>query len=189
MRVHGPGSSQGPSWLVAIVLFVALLVALQLFRGGGAGRLEEQFAARPAPAGAGGIALPPLPDGVAGLARTAIARIGAGGVAQALTPVAQGSRLKVEITGIEQADAGLRIRGVATNIGQEPLALSLGAFRFTDGAGTVYAPSGDAATTLTPGQRVPLDLTLPVEDRRQLLLDVQLEGDTPLHLVLLQAPE
>lgn len=184
--------SQGPSWITAVVIFAVLLVALQLFRSRvPAGRpLEQQFAARPpAPgAGSGQLVLPPLPSSVAGLARTAVARIGAGSRAAALTPVAESARLRVEITAISAAKGGLQITGFAFNTSAAPLVLSLGAFRFTDGSGMVYAAENDAGTTLQPGQRVALDLVLPIADPSQLILDVELVDQAPLRMILLQDP-
>ena len=190
MRGFGHNRSQGPSWVVAIVIFLLLVLLLQLGRGGmGAGRpLQQQFAASPPRAGTGRLVLPPLPSSVAGLARTAAARISSGGRAVALTPVAESSRLRVEITGIRAAEGGLRITGYATNTSAEALTLSLGAFRFTDGSGMVYASETDTATSLQSGQRVPRDLLLPIAEPRQLILDLELAGEAPLRMVLLQEP-
>jgi hypothetical protein len=194
MRAYGHNHSHGPSWLVALAIFVGLLLLVQVFRGysSGAERLEQQFAAeRPVP-GSGRVelpALPTLPASVSNLARTAAARIGAGSTGAALTPVAQSADLRVEIVGIRQALGGLQITGAATNTGQQPLPVSLADFRFTDGSGTVYAAENAAATTLEPGQRAPLDLTLPIQDPRQLTLEVQLAGQPPLQMVLIQSPE
>ena len=123
------------------------------------------------------------------MARTAAARIRTGSPGPALTPVAQGTDLRLEITGIRKTASGLRITGVATNVGAQQLPVTLAAFRFSDDTGTVYAPESAAATTLDPGQRAPLDLTLPVEDPRQLTLDVRLEGQPPLRMVLIHSPQ
>ncbi len=190
MRVYGHNRPQGPSWIVAVAIFAGLLLLLQLFGGRvRSGRpLEQQFAASRPAAGAGRLVLPPLPAGAAGLARTAAARISGGATGAALTPVAQGAELRVEITGLRQTPHGLRITGSATNIGGRPLPVTLAAFRFTDGTGTVYAPENAAATTLNPGQRALLDLTLPIQNARELTLEIQLEGEPPLHMVLIQAP-
>ncbi len=68
------------------------------------------------------------------------------------------------------------------------MTLSLGAFRFTDGSGMVYASENDTGTSLQPGQRVPLDLLLPIAEPRQLILDLELAGEAPLRMVLLQEP-
>ncbi len=173
-----------------MLIFAVLLIALQLFRGRvpPSRPLEQQFAAGPPRPGTGRLVLPPLPSSVAGLARTAAARISTGDRAVALTPVAESSRLRVEIAGIRAAEGGLRITGYATNTSAEALTLSLGAFRFTDGSGMVYASEIDTGTILQSGQRVPLDLLLPITDPRQLILDLGLEGETPLRMVLLQEP-
>ena len=190
MRGYGK-QTQGPSWIFAVVIFAALLVFVQLFRNNmpAARPLEQQFAAKAPEPGAGQVELPALPSSVSDLARTAAARIDAGSTGQALTPVAEGGELRVEITGMRSAEGGLQVKGMATNIGQRPLPVSLAAFRFTDGTGTVYAPQNDASTTLAPGQRAPLDLTLPIQDPRQLTLDVQPEGGQVLRMVLIQTPQ
>ena len=191
MRVHGHNGTQGPSWLLAVVIFVVLILLLQLFRDSSPGGrpLAQQFAAsRPEPGGVGP-ELPPLPSSVGNLARTAAARIGSGGTGAALTPVAQGGSLQVEITGIRESGGGLQISGSVVNQSQQPLPVTLAAFQFTDGTGTVYAAENAAATTLAPGQRAPLDLTLPVQDARQLTLAVEQEGQPPIHMVLKQDPE
>ncbi|CAA9216416.1 MAG: hypothetical protein AVDCRST_MAG26-332 [uncultured Chloroflexia bacterium] len=188
MRVFGHNRSQGPSWMVAIVIFVGLLLLLHLGRGGtGAGRpLEQHFAAgRPEPR-QGQLTLPPLPSSVAGMARTAAARIAGGRGGPALTPVAEGSSLRVEITNIRRQAAGLQIKGLVANTGSQPLPVSLGEFRFTDGTGTVYTAESAASTLLQPGQRAPLDLTLPIANTGDLTLDVQVEGEAPLRMVLIQ---
>jgi len=187
MRAYGK-QSHGPSWITALLIFLGLLVLLQFFREPSSRRLEEQFAARPPAQGAAGLALPPLPSGVAGLARTAIARLGAGQPSRALTPIAQSSKVRVDITAIKPVTGGLEISGAATNTGSEPLPVSLAAFRFTDAAGTVYVAEGATQTILQPGQRVPLDLTLPIAEPGQLILDVVLPGEPPLHMILLQTP-
>ena len=188
MRAFGQNRSQGPSVLVAIAIFVGLLLAVQLFRDRVPDdtSLVQQFAARRPDPAVDGQVLPPLPSSVAGLARTTIARIGRGSAAPALTPVAEQGSLRVEIASLRKVDAGLRITGRVTNIGQAPVAVSLAPFRFSDGAGTVYAADNAAATTLQPGQQAPLDLTLPIEAPRQLVLDVQLEGQPPIRMVLMQ---
>lgn len=187
MRAYGR-QSQGPSWITALLIFLGLLVVLQFFRAPSGRRLEEQFAARPPAQGAAGLALPPLPSRVAGLARTAVARLGAGQASQALTSVAQSPRVRVDVDAIKPVTGGLQISGAATNTGSEPLPVSLEAFRFTDAAGIVYVAEGATQTILQPGQRVPLDLTLPIAEPGQLILNVVLPGEPPLQMILLQTP-
>ena len=187
MRVFGDDQSQGPSLVLAIVIFVGLLLLLQLFRGSASTGtpLEQHFAAsRPAPR-EGKLSLPPLPTGVVGLARTAAARIAGGQVGAALTPVAEGGSVRVEITSIRKQPDGLQIKGRVTNAGDQPLPVSLAAFHFRDETGTVYAAESAASTTLQPGQRAPLDMTLPIVDASELTLDVQLADEPPLRMVLI----
>lgn len=189
MRAYG-SPPRGPSWIVGVLVFGVLLLLLQLARGStpAARPLSQQFAAQPPSSAGGKIVLPPLPSSVAGLARTAMARISRGATGTALTPVAQSAELRVEISGIQRTPQGLHIAGAVTNIGGRPLPVSLEAFRFTDGSGTVYAADNATATTLAPGQRAPLDLTLPITDLRQLTLDVQPDTGPAIHMVLIQAP-
>jgi hypothetical protein len=187
MRVYGK-PSQGPSWATALLIFVALLVALQFFRTPTNQGLEEQFAARPPAPGAGQLALPPLPSAVADLARTAIERLRGGERGPVLTPVASSASLRVEIDAIEPVSGGYRVTGAATNTGTRSMALSLSAFRFTDAAGTLYVAEGAPETRLRVGQSVPLDMTLPIADPGQLILEVEVDGEEPLRMILLQSP-
>lgn len=187
MRVQGK-PARGPSWVVAIVAFMVLLVVLQAYRNQGRAQpLTDRFASgRPSPA-SGGLSLPPLPSALAGLASTAVARLAGGHAVAALTPVAQNAALRVEIAPLEPVAQGLRIKGQALNVGTNALQLSLGNFRFVDDRGTVYTTENSAATTLTPGQRVPLDLTLPITQTQQLSLEVEMEGQPKINMILLQA--
>ena len=189
MRAYGHNGSQGPSWLIAIAVFIIAIVMVQVMRdrSGGASALQQQFAAQPPSDGIPNIDLPPLPDDIAGIARTAVARLRTGAPAPALTPVAQNQRLRIEISGMEQVAEGLKISGSIVNTGTEPLPVSLNAFQFVDSSGTTYTTQGDAATTLAAGQRAPLDLVLPIENPQQLTLRVQLDGDAPIEMVLLQS--
>lgn len=175
-------SGAGPSWVLALVIFVALLLLLRIVGGQQPGRLVEQFA--PAPGG-GGIRLPPVPTEVVAFARTATARILGGLATRPLAQEAENGSLRVRIDNLQPVDDGLRINGTVTNIGSTPLDVSLDAFRFTDGAGTGYAAPAGTSASIAPGQSTPLEITLPVQNPAQLKLDVALPNQPPLELVLL----
>ncbi|MBA3945375.1 MAG: hypothetical protein H0X37_12515 [Herpetosiphonaceae bacterium] len=147
--------------------------------------LAEHFAAAPPSAATTGINLPPLPPNIAGFARTALAHLAGGEQAAALTPVAQNSAIQVTIKGLAPSEQGLHISGQIKNISTAALPISLSAFHFTDEQGTQYAASGGSSTTVAPGQSVPLDMTLPIPQPRQLTLRVEL-SQPPLTMVLIQ---
>ncbi len=184
MRLHGKRGG-GPGLMLGIVGFVVLVLAVQWSRGSNARPLTEQFAAGPAPSGPA-LSVPALPTGIAGLARSAVARLAGGNTAPALTPLAQAGSLQVVITELAPGAQGLHIAGEAINTGTAPLLVSLKDFRFTDDTGTTYAAEQGAATTLAPGQRTPLDLSLPLTNPKQLTLEVTLANQPKLAMVLLQ---
>lgn len=188
MHIYGGNRSQGPSWVMAVAIVIILIVLLRSCTQNNR-PLEQQFAAQPPAPGDGQIVLPPLPSSIADLAQTALARINGGTRGTALTPIAEGGSLRVTITSIRKTGSSLQINGSVTNIGTQPLLVGLGDFRFTDGSGTVYTADASTKTTLTSQQQAPLDLNLPIADPRQLVLDIQLPNQPPLHMVLIQAPE
>ena len=184
-------SGGGPSWVLALLIFVALVLLLRIAGGQQPGRLVEHFT--PAPGGGGGIQLPPVPTEVIAFARTATARILGGLATRPLAQEADNGALRVRIDTLQPVDNGLRISGSVANIGSAPLDVSLDAFRFTDAAGTVYAAPPGTQASIEPGQDAPLEITLPVQNPAQLKLDIALPNQPPLELVLLndegQAPE
>jgi len=173
----------GPSWALAIVIFVVLIVVVRIVGGQQPGRLQEHFT--PAPGSGGGVQLPPVPTEVVAFARTATARIFGGLATRPLAQEADNGSLRVRIDELRPVDAGLRITGTVANIGAAPLDVSLEAFRFTDANGTVYAAPAGTAASIAPGQDAPLEITLPVQNPAQLKLDVALPSLPPLELVLL----
>lgn len=186
MRVYGK-RSQGPSWVMGVIAFIVVLLLVQAYRNRSTARpLSEHFAAAPPSASTTGINLPPLPPNIAGLARTALARLAGGQAAAALTPVAQNAAIQVTITGLAPSGQGLHISGEIKNVSAAALPISLSAFHFTDEQGTQYAASGGGSTMVAPGQRVPLDMTLPIPQPHQLTLRVELPQQPPLTMVLIQ---
>lgn len=174
---------------MAIVAFLVLIAVVQLFGAGGGGNtLSDRFAdGRTVPGLAPGLSLPPLPTSISELARTAVARLAGGQQAPALTPVAQNETLRVEITRLTPTEQGLRITGEVSNIGKDAMVVSLSQFHFIDEQGTKYATENGAGTTLGPGQRAPLDLTLPLTQPRQLSLEVEVPGQPLLTMTLVQS--
>lgn len=175
----------GPSWVLALLIFVALVVLLQIVGRQQPGRLGEQFV--PAPRSGGGPLLPPVPTEVVAFARTATARILGGLGTPPLAKEADNGTLRVQIANLQPVDGGLRITGSVANIGATRFDVSLDAFRFTDAGGTVYAAPAGTGATLEPGQDAPLEITLPLQNPAQLKLEVALPNQPPLELVLLNA--
>jgi hypothetical protein len=186
MRLEGrPG--QGPSWIVAVLAFLLLLVVIQLVQGPSQPALSEQFAARPG-AGDINVELPPVPTSLAALAQTTTARILGGQASAPLTGEGQNEVLRVRIDQISPEADTIRLQGTVTNISAAPLDISLDAFRFTDATNTVYSSSGSPATTLQPNQAAPIDITLPIANPTQLKLDITQPDTTPFTIVLLNTP-
>ena len=101
----------------------------------------------------------------------------------ALTPVASGPRLRVEVREVRRVGDQVKVSGAVTNISSAPLEIGVRAFAFRDSAGVTYAASG-AGTTLQPGQSTALDLAVPLPAGRGLTLLVALPPDPPLEQVL-----
>jgi hypothetical protein len=191
MRAYGDSPNHWPSWLIATLIFVVLVVMLRLASGGNATQtagLQQQFAANPPAPDAGKIELPPVPTNLAGLARTTTARILGGLTSQPLNKLARNEVLEVEISSMDPVEGGLKLVGRVTNISAAPVSVSLDNFRFTDASGTVYASSGSPATLLQPQQTAPLDLSLPIPATSQLTLDVTQPNQQPIQLILLNTP-
>jgi hypothetical protein len=131
--------------------------------------------------------MPPVPTDLAGLARSAASRLFAGESGRALENAAQNESLRVEIEALEPQDGQLRVRGGVANIGDSPLDVSLDAFQFIDETGTTYASDGSTPATLQPGQRVPLDIMLPIGPPRLLQLRVTQPGLAPIDMTLINA--
>ncbi len=191
MRLSGGSQNRGPTWLMAVLVFVVLVAIVQLAgrqSTGESSRLQQHFGASPPASGAGWIELPPVPTNLVGLARTTAARVLRGLASAPLNTAGQNEVLQVQITKLDPVDGGLRLAGSVTNISGAPVDVSLDNFKFRDGSGTVYASSGSPATTLQAGQTVPLDISLPIPATTQLTLDVEQPGQPPIRIILLNAP-
>lgn len=184
MRLQGK-SGIGPSVLVGIAGFL-VLVLLVVSQRRATLPLSQQFVPRPTVPGDTDWTLPALPSELAQQARTALARLTSGEAARPVTSRADNGLVEVAITQLQGVPQGLQIKGEARNIGAAPFAVSLTDFRFTDGQGVEYAADQGVSTTLQPGQRAPLDLTLPITRPQQLSLLVQLPNQAPLTMTLVQ---
>jgi hypothetical protein len=188
MRDNRPALS---AWIGGVLL--ALILILISTRGGGVNStaLTRHFAPRPLdpraptaqPFQLPQVHLPNLPESVQ---RPLIAlrdRFARGQAVPALTPVASGPRLRVEVREVNRTGDSAQVSGAVTNISDAPLEIGVGAFTFRDSAGTTYAASG-GGTTLPPGQSTTLDLSVPLPAGRGLTLIVTLPPDPPLEQVL-----
>jgi len=177
-----------PAWLGGILL--ALILILISTRGGGVNSavLIHRFAPDPnaptsAPFQLPKVALPSLPESVRQSVAALRDRFAGGQTVPALTPVATGPRVRVEVREVKRTGAQVHVGGTVGNVGPGVLELPLDAFVFRDSAGITYAASG-RGTTLQPGQSTALDLTIPLPEQRGLSLVVTLPPDPPLEQVL-----
>jgi hypothetical protein len=178
-----------PIWVGGILL--GILLILLSTRGGDLNSmaLERRFAPdpnapKPAPFQLPQVSLPSLP---AGMQQTLIDlrdRFALGQAIPALTPVASGPRVRIEVGEIKRNGEQVKISGTVTNISNAPLEIGLSAFSFRDSVGVSYAASG-ASTTLRPGQSTALDLALPLPQSRGLTLVITLPPDPPIEQVLM----
>jgi hypothetical protein len=180
-----------PAWIGGILL--ALILILISTRGGGINSavLKHRFAPDPnaptaAPFQLPLIDLPSLPENVRQTLTTLRDRFAGGQAVPALTPIASGPRLRVEVRTVQRNGEQVGISGMIANISGEALELPMDAFVFRDSAGIAYAASG-RSTTLQPGQSTALDLTVPLPAGRGLTLVVTLPPDPPLEQMLVVA--
>jgi hypothetical protein len=177
-----------PAWIGGILLAL-ILIAIST-RGGGvnSAALMRRFAPDPnaptsAPLQLPKIDLSRLPEGVRQTVASLRDRFAGGEAVPALTPVASGPRLRVEVGEVKRSGEQVRITGAVSNIGGAALELPIDAFIFRDSAGVTYAASG-RGTTLQPGQSTTLDLTVPLPEGRGLTLVVTVPPDPPTEQIL-----
>ena len=177
-----------PAWLGGVLL--ALLLILISTQGGGvnSAALVRRFAPDPnapppAPFQLPQVSLPSLPEGMQRTLTGLRDRLAGGQAIPALTPVASGPRVRIEVREIKRSGDQVKVSGTVSNISDAPLEIGLSAFSFRDSAGITYAASG-ASTTLRPGQSTALDLALPLPEGRGLTLVVTLPPDPPIEQVL-----
>ena len=177
-----------PAWIGGVLLALALIVIST--RGGGvnSAALQRRFAPDPNAPTAAPLQLPKidlgrLPEGVRQTVASLRDRFAGGEAVPALTPVAAGPRLRVEIGEVKRSGEQVQVSGTVSNIGPDALELPIDAFVFRDSAGVTYAASG-RGTTLQPGQSTTLDLTVPLPAGRGLTLVVTVPPDPPIEQML-----
>jgi hypothetical protein len=177
-----------PAWIGGVLL--ALILILISTRGGGVNSavLVRRFAHDPnaptsEPYQFPSIDLPSLPEGVRRSITSLRDRFAGGQAVPALTPVASGPRLRVEVGEVRRAGAQVHIGGTLENISDAPIELPIGAFTFRDSAGLSYTASG-SGTRLQPGQSTTLDLNVPLPEGRGLAMLISLPPDPPLEQLL-----
>ena len=177
-----------PAWIGGILLALALIAIST--RGGGVNSavLMRRFAPDPnaptwAPLQLPKIDLGRLPEGVRQTVGSLRDRFAGGEAVPALTPVASGPRLRVEVREVKRSGDQVQVTGAVSNIGADALELPIDAFVFRDSAGVTYAASG-RGTTLQPGQSTTLDLTVPLPEGRGLTLVVTMPPDPPIEQIL-----
>lgn len=170
-----------------------MLLIVLVSRGCGAqGNLRGVFAPRPGDPSVAVLPLPALslaalPEGVRNAHATASALLGQEGDTPALTPVAEGSGLRVSVERVDRRAAGVGVKGSIVNTGDTERVVPATALTFQDTQGQVYALSSGSAT-IAPGGRAAIDMTVPIAEGSGLTLVVSLPPDPPLTLVLLAKP-
>jgi len=177
-----------PVWIIGILLGLILILISTRDGGVNSAELVRRFAPdpnapTPAPFQLPQVSLPGLPQGMQRTLTDLRDRLAGGQAIPALTPVASGPRIRVEVREIKRTGEQVKISGTVTNISDTPLEIGLSAFSFRDSAGVTYAASG-ASTALQPGQSTSLDLGLPLPEHRGLTLIVMLPPDPPIEQVL-----
>ena len=177
-----------PAWIGGILLALALIAIST--RGGGVNSavLIRRFAPDPnaptsAPLQLPKIDLGRLPESVRQTISSLRDRFAGGEEVPALTPIASGPRLRVEVGEVKRSGEQVRVTGTVSNIGNAALELPIDAFVFRDSAGVTYAANG-RGTTLQPGQSTTLDLTVPLPEGRGLTLVVTMPPDPPTEQIL-----
>lgn len=148
--------------------------------------LSQHFAAQPTPEGYDPsfelpqLDLAALPAELQARAADALGALSSGGAARPVEPVVESARLRVEVRELQPADGGMRVVGEVTNISQGDLQVPISAFELRDSTGASYVAGGGASATLRPGERTPLELTVPLPEGRGLLLVTSLPPDPPV---------
>jgi hypothetical protein len=182
-----------PIWLGGILL--GLMLILISTRGGGSfdnPALTQRFAPRPTDPNAPTaqsfqlpqVNLPDLPPEMRRTLTNLRDRLAGGEAVPALTPVATGPRLRIEVQEIKRSGDRLKVIGSVSNIADRPVTIPPGAFAFRDSAGVNYATTGTGGATLQSGASTSFDLSVPLPADRGLALIVSVPPDPPLEQVL-----
>ena len=181
-----------PMWLGGFLL--ALVLILISNRAGGVNNpaLIQRFAPRPTDPNAPTaepyqlpqVHLPSLPPAVQQVVTNVRDRLAGGEAVPALTPVASGPRVRVEVSEVKRASERIQVRGTITNTTNAPLTVPPGAFSFRDSRGVMYATVGSGGTALQAGQSTTFDLGVPIPPNLGLTLILTLPPDQPLEQTL-----
>lgn len=126
-----------------------------------------------------------LPADLQQLARDIQQQLGIHGAAPVLEPVAENSRLRIEISEVQTTESGVQVIGEVRNISNVLVEVPVSAFEFTDSYGAVYSAGSNRSARLAPGESTPLDLEVPLPPESGLLLTLRLPPDPPLEQILL----
>lgn len=179
----------GPIWLWGILLALALILLTtrgQVVPDNPA--LEQTFVRQTENLGdvqLPNLSLGNLPADLQQLARDIQQQLGVQGSAPVLQPVAENSRLRIEINELQATADGVQVIGEVSNIGDTPVEVPVSAFEFTDSYGAVYSADSNSSARLEPGERTALDLAVPLPPDSGLLLTLRLPPDPPLEQMLL----
>lgn len=181
-----------PFWLIGVIVALLLILIGQRMSGGGANPvLVQRFAPRPtdpnapAPIDLPQVSLPSLPPQLQQTFSSLRDRLAGGQAIPALTPVASGVRVRVEIDEIRRIGDSVQVKGQIVNIADQPISIAADAFSFLDSAGISYTLGADGATVVPPGRSSPLDLSVPLPEGRGLTLTVNLPPDQPIRQTLI----
>ena len=183
-----------PMWLGGILLALVLILVSNRGSGGLTNPvLIGRFVPRPTNLGAPTaqtfqlpqVHLPSLPPAVQDSLTKLRDRFAGGEGIPALTPVASGPRVKVEVGEVRRVGDQVQLKGSLVNISNATLTIPPGAFSFRDSGGISYSTAGSVAVTLAAGQTSTLELGVPLPDGRGLTLILNVPPDPPLEQVLI----
>ena len=182
-----------PMWLGGLLLALVLIV-ISNRAGGGFGNpaLIQRFAPRPTDPNAPTaepyqlpqVHLPSLPPAVQQAVTNLRDRFAGGEAVPALTPVATGPRVRVEVSEVKRGSERVQVRGTIANITNASLVVPPGSFSFRDSRGVMYATVGSGGTTLQAGQSTTFDLGVPLGPDLGLTLILTLPPDQPIEQTL-----
>jgi len=181
-----------PMWVGGLLLALALIVISNRAGGVNNPALIQRFAPRPTDPNAPTaqsyqlprVSLPNLPPAVQRAVTSLRDRLAGGEAIPALTPVASGPRVRVEVGEVKRTGEHIQVRGKIVNISDAPLAIPPGAFSFRDSRGVMYATVGSGGTTLQAGQSTSFDLGVPLPPDLGLTLILTIAPDQPLEQIL-----
>jgi hypothetical protein len=182
-----------PMWLGGLLLALALIVISNRAGGGvNTPALIQRFAPRPTDPNAPTaqpyqlpqVSLPSLPPALQRAVTSLRDRLAGGEAIPALTPVANGPRVRVEVSEVKRVGERIQVRGKIANSTETSVAIPPGAFSFRDSRGVIYATVGSAGSTLQGGQSTSFDLGVPLPPNLGLSLILTLPPDQPLEQIL-----